>query len=216
MKKHVLAIGAHPDDVEFGCYGTLQRHIDDGDDVTLLVMSHSDVMDAHTGAVTRNSNISKREATNAAKVLGADLILAPFKDTQIQFNSDSVRFIENIIKEKSIDWVYTHWAGDTHQDHINTLSATMAAARLVNNVVCYEQVPLPRITTTYPVATYYVDISNTIETKLKGCREHKSQIDKFTEHGSDIIDNVITLAKYRGTQCSCKYAEAFNVLKMCR
>ena len=147
MKKHVLAIGAHPDDVEFGCYGTLQRHIDDGDDVTL------------------NSNISKREATNAAKVLGADLILAPFKDTQIQFNSDSVRFIENIIKEKSIDWVYTHWAGDTHQDHINTLSATMAAARLVNNVLCYEQVPLPRITTTYPVATYYVDISNTIETK---------------------------------------------------
>ena len=112
--------------------------------------------------------------------------------------------------------MYTHWAGDTHQDHINTLNATMAAARLVNNVLCYEQVPLPRITTTYPVATYYVDVSNTMEIKLKGCREHKSQIDKFTEHGFDIIDNVITLAKYRGTQCSFKYAEAFNVLKMCR
>jgi len=216
MKKNVLAIGAHPDDIEFGCFGTLQRHIDDGDNVTLLVMSYSNVMDAHTGAVTRNSNISKQEATNSAKLLGAELILAPFKDTQIQFNSDSVKFIENIIKERSIDWVYTHWAGDTHQDHINTLNATMAAARLVNNVLCYEQVPLPRITTTYPVATYYVDVSNTMEIKLKGCREHKSQIDKFTEHGFDIIDNVITLAKYRGTQCSFKYAEAFNVLKMCR
>ena len=216
MKKHVLAIGAHPDDIEFGCFGTLQRHIDDGDVVTLLVMSHSDVMDAHTGAVTRNSNISKQEATKSAKILGAELILAPFKDTQIQFNSDSVKFIENIIKEKSIDWVYTHWAGDTHQDHINTLNATMAAARLVNNVLCYEQVPMPRITTTYPVATYYVDVTNTMETKLKGCREHKSQIEKFTEHGYDIIDNVITLAKYRGTQCSFKYAEAFNVLKICR
>ena len=214
MKKHVLAIGAHPDDIEFGCFGTLQRHINDGDDVTLLVMSYSDVTDAHTGNVTRDSDISKQEALEAANILGVEVILGPFIDTQILFNSKTIKFIENIIKERGINWVYTHWAGDTHQDHINTLNATMSAARLVKNVLCYEQVPLPRITTTYPVATYYVDITDTINTKIVGCKCHSSQINKFTDHGFNILDNVKTLARYRGNQCGVKYAEAFNILKM--
>jgi LmbE family N-acetylglucosaminyl deacetylase len=211
---NVLAIGAHPDDIEFGCFGTLKKHIDKGDKVTLLVMTQSDVKDAHTGRVTRDSNISINEAKNASSLLNAELILGSFTDTQVPFNSESVGFIENIIKEKNIDWVYTHWAGDTHQDHINTLNATMAASRLVKNVLCYEQVPLPRITTTYPVANYYVDISSTMSTKLEGCRSHKSQINKFKEHGFDMIENVKTLAKFRGNQCGLKYAEAFNVLKI--
>lgn len=211
---NVLAIGAHPDDIEFGCFGTLKKHKEQGDNVTLLVMTQSDVKDAHTGKVTRDSNISKNEATSAAKLLNAELILGPFQDTKVPFNSDSVKFIENIVKEKNINWIYTHWAGDTHQDHLNTLNATMAAARLVKNVLCYEQVPLPRITTTYPVANYYIDISNYIDFKVKGCQQHKSQINKFNQHGFDIIDNVKTLAKFRGNQCGLKYAEAFNVLKI--
>lgn len=211
---NILAIGAHPDDLEFGCFGTLKKHIDEGDNVTLLVMTQSNVKDAYTGKITRDSNISKNEATKAAELLGAELILGPFQDTKVPFNSESVKFIENIIKEKKINWIYTHWAGDTHQDHINTLSATMAASRLVKNVLCYEQVPLPRITTTYPVANYYVDISKTLNIKLEGCKAHKSQINKFAEHGFDMVDNVKTLAKFRGNQCGLKYAEAFNILKM--
>ena len=45
---NVLAIGAHPDDIEFGCFGALKKHKDQGDNVTLLVMTQSDVKDAHT------------------------------------------------------------------------------------------------------------------------------------------------------------------------
>ena len=212
--KNVLAIGAHPDDIEFGCFGALKKHKDQGDNVTLLVMTQSDVKDAHTGKITRDSIISQKEATKASKILGANLILGPFQDTKVPFDSESVKFIENIIKEKEINWVYTHWAGDTHQDHINTLNATMAAARLVKNVLCYEQVPLPRMTTTHPVANYYVDITDTIDFKLIGCNQHKSQINKFKEHGFDMLDNVKTLAKFRGNQCGVQFAEAFNILKM--
>lgn len=212
--KNVLAIGAHPDDIEFGCFGALKKHKKQGDNVTLLVMTQSDVKDAHTGKITRDSSISKKEATLAAKLLDTELILGPFQDTKVPFNSESVKFIENIIKQNKIDWVYTHWAGDTHQDHINTLNATMAASRLIKNVLCYEQVPLPRITTTYPVANYYVNITDTIDFKILGCQQHESQINKFKEHGFDMLDNVKTLAKFRGNQCGVQYAEAFNILKM--
>lgn len=216
MSYNILAIGAHPDDIEFGCFGTLRKHLNSGDKVTLLVMTQSDVKDAHTNEITRDASISQREAQRAADILGAELILGPFQDTKVPFNSESVSFIEKIVKERGIDFVYTHWAGDTHQDHINTLSATMAATRLVKNVLCYEQVPLPRITTTYPVANYYVDITETLTTKLAGCQAHDSQIQKFNQHGFDILDGIETLAKYRGNQAGVKYAEAFDVLKMVR
>lgn len=216
VPKNILAIGAHPDDIEFGCFGTLAKHISLGDIVYILVMTQSDVKDAYTHNITRDSIKSIEEATKATNILNAELILGPFTDTNIPFNGESVAFIEKIIKEKNIDTVYTHWAGDTHQDHINTLSATMAASRLVKNVLCYEQVPLPRISNTHPVANYYVDITNTLDIKLDGCRCHESQISKFAEHGFDMIDNIITLAKYRGNQAGVKYAEAFNVLKMVR
>ncbi len=215
MSYNVLAIGAHPDDIEFGCFGTLRKHIEAGDNVTLVVMTKSDVKDAYTQETTRDANISLQEAINAANILGSpELIIGDFEDTRIPFDNTSVAFLEQIIKQRNIDTVYTHWAGDTHQDHINTLSSTMAAARLVKNVLCYEQVPLPRITTVYPVANYYVDITDMMDYKLHGCEAHKSQIDKFNKHGFDMLDNVLTLAKFRGNQCGVKYAEAFNILKM--
>lgn len=214
MSYNILAIGAHPDDIEFGCFGTLKRHINDGDKVTMVIMTQSDVKDAHTQEITRDSTISKNEANNAANILEAELILGSFQDTRIPFNGESVAFLEKIIKEKNIDTIYTHWGGDTHQDHINTLSSTMAAGRLIKNVLCYEQVPLPRITTTYPVANYYVDITSVIDYKLQGCAAHKSQIEKFNKHGFDMLDNILTLAKFRGNQCGVKYAEAFNILKI--
>ena len=212
--KNILAIGAHPDDIEFGCFGTLKKHKNQGDNVTLLVMTQSDVKDSHTGNITRDSITSKKEAIESSELLDAELVLGPFQDTKVPFNSKSVDFIEKVIKKKEINWIYTHWAGDTHQDHINTLRATMAAARLVKNVLCYEQVPLPRITTTYPVANYYVDITDNIDFKLKACQCHKSQIKKFKEHGFNILSNIVTLANFRGTQCGLKHAEAFNVLKI--
>ena len=212
--KNILAIGAHPDDIEFGCFGTLKKHKDQGDNVTLLVMTQSDVKDAHTGKVTRDSFVSKKEADISADILDAELILGPFQDTRIPFDSESVKFIENIIKEKEINWIYTHWAGDTHQDDINTLNATMASARLVKNVLCYEQVPLPRISSQTPKINYYVDISTTIDTKIKGCEIHNHQISKFSQYGFDMMENVRSLAKFRGSQCGTSYAEAFNILKM--
>ncbi len=212
--KNILAIGAHPDDVEFGCSGTLKKHLNDGDNVIVLVMSASSVKDATTGKSTRNKKDSLTEVKRAIiKELGAKLIIAPFLDTNIPFNSESVAYIEKIINDNKIDTVYTHWAGDTHQDHINTLNSTLAASRLVSNVYCYEQVPLPRVCINYPVANYYVNISDTIETKINCSIAHTSQIKKYMLNGVDLVHNLKVLAMYRGIQCNKEYAEAFVVLK---
>ena len=213
-KNNVLAIGAHPDDVEFGCFGTLKKHIHKRDKVTICLMSNSTVKDASTGKKTRTRKDSIIEAQHSADSIGANLTMLDFQDTKIPFDSTTVSAIEKIINIHKIDTVYTHWGGDTHQDHVNTLNATLAASRMVNNVFCYEQVPLPRVCMSYPVANYYVNITDTINDKIESCKYHKSQLDKYFNIGIDIIDNVKTLAKYRGNQAKVPYAEAFNVLKI--
>lgn len=212
--KNILAIGAHPDDVEFGCFGTLQQHINNNDKVFICLMSNSTVKDSSTGKFTRTYQDSVNEAQASANIIGAELIMLNFQDTEIPFNTESISSIEKIITKYNIDIVYTHWGGDTHQDHINTLNATLAASRMVDNVFCYEQVPLPRVCMSHPIANYFIDISSNIDVKIDACKCHKSQIDKYNSMNIDIIDNIKTLAKYRGNQSNVKYAEAFNVLKI--
>lgn len=211
--KNILAIGAHPDDLEFGCFGTLKKLKDQGKNITLVVMTASDVVHSQTSKSTRTKEQSIIEAKEAAKVIDADLILLPYQDGQVPFSKETVHDIEKIIGEKNIDTIFTHWGGDTHQDHINTLDATLAASRMVSNVFCYEQVPLPRVCTTYPVANFYVDITDTIEYKIEASKKHDSQIQKYINQDIDLIDNLKTLARFRGIQIGAKYAEAFNVLK---
>ena len=211
--KNILAIGAHPDDVEFGCFGSLKRHILEGDKVTICLMSNSTVKDASTGNFTRIKKESILEAQCAANSIGAELIMLDYQDTKIPFNSNSVGKLEKIIVDKNINVIYTHWGGDTHQDHINTLNTTLAASRMIDNVLCYEQVPLPRVCINYPVANYYIDITKVIDDKINACKCHKSQIKKYKSMNIDIVDNLKTLAKFRGTQANVKYAEAFNILK---
>ena len=142
------------------------------------------------------------------------LIQLDFPDREVPFNSESITEIEKIINSFSIDTIYTHWSGDTHQDHINTLKSSLSAGREVDNVLCYEQVPVPRVTNIYPVANYYVDITSHMSKKIKACECHTSQILKYKNMGVDMLDGLDVLARYRGNQIGRKYAEAFDILKM--
>ena len=212
--KNILAIGAHSDDIEFGCFGTMIKHIENGDNVNLLIMSHGDLSHSVTGEVIRKTSQTNVESKNAAELIGANLIQLDFPDREVPFNSDSITEIETLVYDLNIDTIYTHWGGDTHQDHINTLQSSFAAGRGVENVLCYEQVPIPRVTNVYPVANYYVDITNYMDKKIKSCECHKIQLEKYNNSGIDMIAGLKCLARYRGNQIGKKYAEAFDILKM--
>tara|TARA_Y100000593_G_scaffold92951_1_gene186148 strand:- start:729 stop:1376 length:648 start_codon:yes stop_codon:yes gene_type:complete len=211
---NILAIGAHSDDVEFGCFGTLIKHIEDGDKVNILIMSTGDISHSVTGEVIRKASQTSTESKNASELIGANLIQLDFPDRQVPFNSESITEIETLIYDLNIDTIYTHWGGDTHQDHINTLQSSLSAGRLVGNVLCYEQVPVPRVTNVYPVANYYVDITDYMDKKIEACKCHESQIKKYSNMGVDMLDTLDVLARYRGNQINKKYAEAFDILKM--
>ncbi len=213
--KNILAIGAHPDDIEFGCGGTLLQHKINNDRVVYLCMTSTESIDGTTGEVIRTFDENKKETLSAAKVLNCDEVeFLKFKDLHVPFNFWSVSAIESLIKSHNIDTIYTHWAGDANQDHISTFKSTVAAARYVPNVFCYEQIPIPRMTENQMDINYYNDITSTFDDKIRASMCHKSQIKKYKKVNFDVENNLRILAEFRGIQASCKYAEAFKILKM--
>ena len=211
---NVLAIGAHPDDIEFGCGGTLIKHKKNGDKIHYLCMTSGESIDGVTGKILRTSDEHKSEINDAIDILGCDSVTrANFKDLHIPFSFNSVNVIEREIKNKNINIIYTHWAGDANQDHISTFKATMAAARYIPNVFCYEQIPVPRMSENQMDINHYVNIDNEFNNKIKSSLCHKSQISKYKIHGFDVEENLKILAKFRGIQANCKYAEAFKIIK---
>ena len=212
--KNILAIGAHPDDIEFGVGGTLVKHKYRGDKIVYLCMTGTESKDGTTGEVLRTKEQLQSEIKNAADILGAHFIeILSFTDLKVPFSFESVSAIETIIKRHNIDTVYTHWEGDANQDHINTFRATMAAARYVPNVYCYEQIPVPRLSANAMTINSYEDISSTFKEKIEASNCHISQMTKYNKHGFSVEDNLETLAKFRGIQAKCKYAEAFQIIK---
>ncbi len=212
--KTIMAIGAHPDDIEFGCGGTLIKHKLNGDFIVYVCMTNTISTDGVTGKVLRTAEQNKQEVLNAAKILKCDSIeFLPFTDLKVPFSFESVSKLESLIMKYNIDTIYTHWAGDANQDHISTFKTTMAAARYVPNVYCYEQIPIPRMSENQMDINYYSDITNTFNDKILASLCHESQIKKYKHHGFNVEENLETIAKFRGIQAKCKYAEAFKVIK---
>lgn len=126
----VLAIGAHPDDVEIAVGGTLARHVAAGDDVTILVLS--------SGSSGGVSESRRNEARMAADELGARLVFGGLRDTQITAEAPTISAIQQVITATQATHVYVHSPHDTHQDHRGAYQATMVAARSVPNVYRYQ------------------------------------------------------------------------------
>ncbi len=128
--ERVLAVGAHPDDVEIGVGGTLLRHRAAGDEIAVLTMS--------CGARGGDRAVRAEEAAKAAALLSATLHLEDLEDTRIPQGDPTIGLIEAVIAEFRPSIVYTHTVRDQHQDHRSVHQATLVAARQVASVYCYE------------------------------------------------------------------------------
>ncbi len=159
----VLAIGAHPDDVEIGCGGTLLRHAHDGDRTTILTLTGGE----HGGDVAARAD----ESRAAAALLGAELIHADLPDTVLSAGPETIALIERTIAAVGPTIIYTHTLRDNHQDHRATHRATVVAARGVPNLLCY-QAPSTAIDFT---PTHFVDVTAFIEAKIRALQAFASQ-----------------------------------------
>jgi len=210
LKMNIVAIGANPDDVEIGAAGTLAKRVSEGDKAYILHMINTGYDDPITDQMWRTTDETIDRAQRAADIIGAEMHMLPYKDRQVPFNEESVMLIDKFLREHAIDTVYTHWSGDSHQDHINTHKTVMAAARYIKNVFLFEQIPAPRLGVSFIEPRYYVDITEYMDVKIKVLNIYKS----LSKYGENFINGIKALAQYRGMQCQVKYAEAFEVAKV--
>jgi LmbE family N-acetylglucosaminyl deacetylase len=208
--KNILAVGAHADDVEIGCGGTVARHVRNGDHIILLIMAES-YYTHYDGRVLRTKEEGQSEEENAAKVLGATLINLGLETKKVSYSAETIEAINKIIDEYKSDVIYTHWYHDTHQDHRRTTQAVLSAGRNVKNILMYEpEYPAGRSYSGFH-NQFYVDISYTFEIKMEALKRHKSQIKKY---GNDFLGAVEARARHRGYEIGTKYAECFEVLRL--
>jgi LmbE family N-acetylglucosaminyl deacetylase len=194
----VLAIGAHPDDIELGCGGTLQTHRQRGDQIAMLVMTTGE-----QGPQAARSRVAEQE--DAAALLGATLYWGGFQDGGVPEGSPTVQAVEAVVRNEAPDVVYTHLPTDSHQDHRATGLASLAATRRFARVLMYES---PTTVGFNPIV--YIDISCHLEGKLDLIRAHMSQVLK---NGLVDVEAIEAQARFRGFQARIRQAEAFEAAR---
>ncbi len=196
--RKILAIGAHPDDVEIGCGGTLLNHKVYGDDVSVLTLSN--------GEQGGNPSIRAYEARHASHLLGADLTLCDLIDTGISAGKETISVIEKVLELMKPDLIYTHSKNDAHQDHRNVYKATMVAARSVSSIECYQS---PSSTIEFKPSRF-VDITKQIKSKIDLIKCYETQINKCNYLKSSFI---MSSAEYWGRFANYSMVEPFEVVR---
>lgn len=199
---NILAIGAHPDDIEFGCAGTLIKFRRKGHRLNLLIMTG--------GEMGGTSDIRKAEQADAAAVMGVDSVFwGGYTDTTLSVDRELIGQIEKVIDQLRPDFILCHFPDDTHQDHRHLAQAAISATRYIRNVLFYEGPTTQNFT-----ANVFVDIASTMDRKTDALTAHHSQVMKTNIEDRAIIDLAQATATYRGIQGRVKYAEAFHPLRL--
>lgn len=205
---NILAIGAHFDDVELGCGGTLARHARNGDNVYVYVATVSGFANHRNEPVRSNEN-ALTEARDAMGILGAkQLICGQFETFAVEFIDTLNIDIIKIVDEKKIDKVYTHWTGDIHHDHQAVAKASLHSCRHVPRLLMYRS-NWYHSTADFR-GNFYTDITEHWPTKERAIRAHASEMDRTGEQWISFFRNE---AENAGQRIGVKYAEVFEVVK---
>jgi len=220
-KKTVLAVGAHPDDIEFSCTGLLMKLMERGYEVYYAVATNGE-NGFKVGSKTRKQRIVVRcrEQLNAAKLLGVKKVyFMGFKDGFLENNNELRSKLVKIIKTVKPEIIFSFDPANRtyeninlqHRDHRNIGKAVFDSVFAAKNKYIYPGKP-HKVDYFYFFGSanpdYFVNINAYLNRKLDILKEHKSQFPDFSKV-EDWVKNFFSnfTRKY-------KYSEAFRVIKV--
>ncbi|MFT5369821.1 MAG: LmbE family N-acetylglucosaminyl deacetylase [Candidatus Latescibacterota bacterium] len=200
---NILAIGAHPDDIEYGCAGTLIKYRRQGHKIYLCVVTN--------GAAKDEPDLRKKEQLEAARLMDAeDVFFLEHTDTEVACSRQLIMDIEDVARKVQPDFAFVPYPDDTHQDHRALAQAAIPASRsIIRNVLYFEGFSSINFN-----PTVYVDIGDVLEYKLACLEAHKSQVMNTYVHERSIVDVSRSTAHFRGIQARVKSAEAFSSMRL--
>lgn len=215
----VLAVGAHPDDIEIRCGGTLARYAEAGHHVMMACATNGNK--GHTSILPEElAKIREREARAAAAVIGAELFWLNFPDAELFYDAPTRLAFVKMIRQARPDLILTHYHQAYHPDHMAT-SQLVAGASYISTVPhikteqpSTEKVPLIFYFevdyTVESAAAEYVDITGVYEKKRQMLAAHESQHDFLMENHNIDIQAVMEHRDVQyGSICGVQYAERF-------
>ena len=202
--KKVLIIGAHPDDPESMCAGTMLKLKAMGAEVVAVYLTSGEagiVGKTHEQART----IRQAEARKACEVLGVRAVFLTQTDGNAEVNKERYAEMKALIEAEQPDMVITHWPIDSHRDHRVCSILVYDAWRMTGRGfdLYYSEVMTGMQTQNF-TPSLWVDITDYRDKKIEAYLCHESQ-----ELEGAVKEYHDTMERMRGMECQAKYAEAF-------
>lgn len=204
---NVLAIGAHPDDVELGCLGTLLNHLSEGHRVAVLILSDG-----------QGGNSPHHVRRFEARSLGLSVPYKKIYHGEIDANElntvkqETIDYIEWVIEQEKPEIVYCHSEHDRHQHHKTVAACCTVATRFINQVLSFE---LPSTLNGFN-PSYFVNVFEQINRKIELLKIFYSQKDKPYMHQEAIRSRAFDWAVKANMYPKSVAVEAFHVERMVR
>lgn len=224
---HVLAIVAHPDDASIFCGGTLAKHADRGDHVTVLHMTRGEYGGFADTTEDELAAVRAEEARRAGDTLGVEVGFLDFKDGRVTDSIENRLRVVEALRAHEPDLVLTHHVDDPHPDH-------RATSRLVSDAYYMASLPLVdaggapmdpdnvyyfgKATSGFDPTTF-VDITGYLGAKVVAVQAHESQLEFLRDHGGidsgfdDVAEDTRARARTLGRRVGASHAEGFIPLQ---
>jgi LmbE family N-acetylglucosaminyl deacetylase len=221
---NIVAIGAHQDDIEIHCLGTLLRYQQQGGHTfTNVTISNGDKGAQYDTSIpyAEIAKIRIGESTRVAEALGGRYICMGESDEYIRDTDDVRNRLVDILREAKADIVFTHPPVDYNTDHMVTSQIVFHAVMLSNVMTIFtDHEPLAETPATFYMdstagfewqPSHYVDITSVWEKKVELLNLHESQMKNMLKFGGwDLVKFSRIMGQFRGLQSKVEYAEAFK------
>ncbi len=219
----VLVFAPHADDEVLGVGGTIARHVADGDNVILSVLTGSGDGDH---PIWPNSLWDKirDECLNSSEILGIhDVIFENLPAACLDFTASWKinKVVENILRRVQPSVVYVPFFYDLHKDHSAIAYGAHVATRSylksassIRKILAYETLSETHVVPPYPINAFlpnvFVNIESTIDLKIEAMKAYGSQLQPDGLPRS--LATIRALATLRGSNIATSAAEAFMLI----
>lgn len=220
MPKNILVVAAHPDDELLGAGATLCRHVENNDQVFVLILGQ--------GALSRDPKAQdevkslQEQTRRASKIIGfKEIFFANLPDNTFDTVSllSIAKEIEKVLAKIKPTIVYTHHEYDLNIDHQLAFQAVLTACRPCNPCAPSTIYSFETLSSTewqikdqkQFAPNVYVDIGHQLEKKIQALKCYTSEMREYPHSRSE--QGVRILAQYRGLESGLRAAEAFRLIR---
>jgi|TARA_B100000315_G_scaffold251998_1_gene287839 LmbE family N-acetylglucosaminyl deacetylase len=221
---NIVSVGAHQDDIELNCLGTLIKYASQPEvTITNVVVSNGDKGGSYDLSISDEevATMRRNEATAVAEALGGRYVCMGQSDEYIRDTDEARNALTDILRAARADVVFGPPPVDYNTDHMISSQIVFHACLLTAvGPVRTEHEPLKQVPVLYYMdtitgldwqPTHYVDISEVFERKCELLRLHKSQMENMAAIGGwDLVKYSQVVNAFRGVQCGAEYAEGFK------